>query len=152
MLLRAIGLFAAILTLTACVSTRSRHGFIMERGETELSAEVGIDSRESVLARYGEPTLRPALNDNTWYYVTTTTNARAFLRTRTTNRNVVAFHFNPEGTVTAIDNYGLEDGMDVNLVGRETPTRGKELTFWEQLLGSVGQLPNTGAQEQPVGQ
>ena len=142
-MLRAITLIALMIAVSACVSTRARHGYIIERGETELTAEAGIDSRESVLARYGEPTLRPAMNDNTWYYISTTTNARAFYRTQTTSRDVVAFNFDPDGTVTSIDEYTLDDGMNINLVNRETPTRGKELTFLEQLLGSVGTLPNT---------
>jgi hypothetical protein len=38
----------------------------------------------------------------------------------------------------------------VNLVSRVTPTRGKELNFWEQLLGNVGQLPTGIGQEGPT--
>lgn len=148
-MLRAITLVAVIIALSACVSTRARHGYIIERGETELTAEQGLDSRESVLARYGEPTLRPAMNDNTWYYVTMTTNARAFFRTQTTNRQVVAFNFDNEGSVTAVESYALADGMNINLVDRETPTRGKQLTFIEQLVGSVGQLPPTQGPQVP---
>ena len=139
-MLRVIALFAALASLTACVSTRSMHGYRIERGETELSADVGIDSRESVLARFGEPTLRPAMNDSTWYYVTLTTNQRAFFRTQTTSRNVVAFHFDDQGMVSGVDDFDLDDSLDIHLVSRETPTRGKQLTFMEQLVGSVGQV------------
>lgn len=142
-MLRVIALIAAVATLTACVSTRARHGYIMERGETELSADAGVDSRESVLARFGEPTLRPAMNDSSWYYVTMTTNQRAFFRTQTTNRAVVAFHFDDDGMVTDVHEFDLEDGADLSIVKRETPTRGKELTFLEQLVGSVGQMSST---------
>ena len=40
---------------------------------------------------------------------------------------------------------GLDDGQDVAMSDRETPTRGRELTILEQLLGNVGrgQLPRT---------
>ncbi len=131
--------FAAI--LAGCVSTRNRHGFVMERGEDKLEAEIGIDTKESILARYGEPSVRPPLNDDRWYYLSFSTNARAFYNPDTTSRYIVEFDFDEQGKVINVATYDLEDGMNINLVDRETPTRGKELTFWEQLLGSVGQLP-----------
>ena len=44
-------------------------------------------------------------------------------------------------------------GEDLRLVSRITPTRGKELNFWEQLLGNVGQLPaGLGQEGQTPGQ
>lgn len=138
------------IALSACVSTRSRHGFVAEANEQELEAQSGIDTKESVIARYGEPSIRPEMNDKSWYYVTFTTNSRAFYRTRTTTREVVAFKFDEEGVVTGVDRFALEDGIPVNIVDRETPSRGKELSVLEQLLGTVGQLPIT--EEQGPGQ
>ncbi|MGV6800495.1 MAG: outer membrane protein assembly factor BamE domain-containing protein [bacterium] len=143
-------LLGTTLLLSACVSTRARHGFVAEANEAELEAQVGIDSKDSVLARYGEPSIRPTLDEEAWYYVTFTTNARAFYRTRTTNRNVVAFRFDENDMVKAVDRFELKDGIPVNLVDRETPSRGKELSILEQLLGTVGQLPIT--EEQGPGQ
>ena len=151
MLLRALALGTAVIALSACVSTRQQHGYVMERGEATLDAQVGIDTRESVLARYGEPSLRPALSDDVWYYVTSGTNSRAFFDTETIRRQVTAFAFDAEGHVAAVESYGLEDGKPVELVGRETPTRGKELSFIEQLMGGAGQIPGLpgGQQGQP---
>ena len=45
------------------------------------------------------------------------------------------------GLVSDVAEYGLEDGRVVAIADRETPTRGRELTFLEQLLGNVGRLP-----------
>ncbi len=136
-------LSAALMVLLAagCVSTRARHGYVIERGESALEAQVGVDTRESVLARYGEPSVRPALSDDVWYYITSATNSRAFYNTETTQRQVVAFAFDEDGQVTGVETYDLSDGRSVDLVDRETPTRGKELSFLEQLIGGVGQLP-----------
>ncbi|HPE31258.1 MAG TPA: hypothetical protein PLV61_08695, partial [Parvularculaceae bacterium] len=61
---------------------------------------------------------------------------------------IIAFQFDDEGVVKNVGFYDLSDGMDVSMVSRVTPTRGKELTFWEQLLGNVGQLPAAGVGEQ----
>ncbi|MEE9330101.1 MAG: outer membrane protein assembly factor BamE [Parvularculaceae bacterium] len=143
---RILVLAAVAALMSACVSTRAHHGYVVELGEEEVTAEIGLDTRESVLARYGEPSVRPALNDNTWYYITMTDNARAFFNTQTTTRTITAVNFQPDGTVAAIEIVELVDGEELALVDRETPTRGKELTFMQQLIGSVGRLPAPGAE------
>lgn len=139
--LRAALLLVPCLALAACVSTRAQHGYVPERGETALEAEVGIDTKESVLARYGEPSVRPPLFDDVWYYVSSATNSRAFYETETTRREVTAFAFDDGGRVFEVATFDIDDGRPVNIVSRTTPTRGKELSFLQQLLGGVGQLP-----------
>lgn len=130
--------------LTGCVSTRANHGYIVEFGESGLDAMEGIDSKESILARFGEPSIRPPLNDDTWYYISQKTNARAFFQTEVYERQVVAFRFDDEGLVSDVVRLGLEDGTDIDIVGRTTATRGKELSLLEQLLGGVGQVATPG--------
>ena len=48
--------------------------------------------------------------------------------------------------VETVNQYSLKDGKLIAFNGRETPTRGRELTIFEQLLGTVGRgaglLPN----------
>ncbi len=132
---------AMAIIVSGCTTMRDRHGYVIERGETELEAAAGIDTKESVLARYGEPSVRPAIGDETWYYISANTKNRAFYNEQTTSRTIVAFNFDQDGVVTNIDEYTLEDGEKINLVDRVTRTRGKELSFLEQLVGGVGQLP-----------
>lgn len=139
--MRTAIILAAVLASTACVSVRDRHGYVIERGEDELEALAGIDTKESVLARYGEPSMRPAVADDVWYYVTSATNTRAFYKTETTNRRVVAFHFDDQGTVQEVSQLEMEDGIPVRVSDRVTRTRGKELSILEQLVGAVGQVP-----------
>ena len=63
-----------------------------------------------------------------------------------TSRNVVAVTFDKDTEVVkTVDTMSLKDGKVVAFNGRETPTRGRELTILEQLLGNVGRggmLPN----------
>lgn len=135
------------LMASGCVSTRSQHGYIIEYGETGLEALEGIDSRESVLARFGEPSIRPPLDDQSWYYISQRTQTRAFMQEKVYARTIVAFRFNDEGMVSTVDRYTLEDGEDIELINRATATRGRELNFWQQLLGGVGTVgvPGGGA-------
>lgn len=137
--------FAAIFALNGCVAVRSSHGYVLERGEADLQANVGLDTKDSVLARYGEPSMTGTFDDSTWYYMASFDQARAFFRPKTQRREIVAFHFDEKEVVAKVDRYDLSDGMDVKMLARATPTRGKELSFWEQLLGNVGQLPAAGA-------
>ncbi|GGY49066.1 outer membrane protein assembly factor BamE [Parvularcula lutaonensis] len=139
----------AAMVLSGCVSTRSQHGYIVELGESGLDAIPGIDSKESVLARFGEPSVRPPLNDDTWYYISHKTNARAFFRTQVYERNIVAFKFDEDGMVSEVESFNLADGTDIDIVDRVTATRGKELNFFEQLLGGVGQVGVPGQQGGP---
>lgn len=142
--LRILAFGAALAALSGCVSYRTAHGYVLERGETELTAQEGVDTKESVLAKYGEPSLIGTFDRNAWYYVSALDASRAFFRPEVTARTVVAFHFDPEGVVERIDTLDLTDSVDVEMASRTTPTRGKELGFWEQLLGNVGQLPAGG--------
>jgi len=138
-----ISAFAMVVT-SGCVSVRSSHGYVLERGEQELTAKEGIDTKESVLARYGEPSIIGTFNRDAWYYLAARDQSRAFFKPEVTSREIVAFHFNPEGQVAKVEKFDIEDGVDVKKISRATPARGKELGFWEQLLGTVGQLPAGG--------
>jgi outer membrane protein assembly factor BamE (lipoprotein component of BamABCDE complex) len=142
-----LAIVAAII-LPGCVSYRSAHGYILERGENELTALNGVDTKESVLAKYGEPSLIGTFDPNAWYYLSSLDASRAFFRPEITARTVVGFHFDDQGFVKDVETYDLADGVDVKMASRETPTRGKELGFWEQLLGNVGQLPAGGVGQQ----
>lgn len=147
--LAALAAFAAV---QGCVSVRSTHGYVLERGEEELIAETGLDTKESILAKYGEPSMIGTFDPNAWYYLASYDAARAFFRPKTRNREIVAFHFDDEGVVTNMERLTLADGMDVKIASRTTPTRGKELGFWEQLVGNVGRLPaGVGEQQSPGG-
>jgi outer membrane protein assembly factor BamE (lipoprotein component of BamABCDE complex) len=66
-------------------------------------------------------------------------------RPQVTQRSVTEITFNDAGQVAAVNALGLDDGQQLTMNGRETPTRGRQLTILEQLLGNVGrgQLPRT---------
>ncbi len=65
----------------------------------------------------------------------------AFFAPRATQRNILAVEFTKDGKVTDIHKYTLADGRVVDFVGRETPTRGRELTLIQQIFNAVpGQI------------
>ncbi|MEL7485887.1 MAG: outer membrane protein assembly factor BamE [Pseudomonadota bacterium] len=139
-----LAVFSAALLLEGCVSVRTNHGYVLERGESSLDAKVGVDTKESVLAKYGEPSMIGTFDGNAWYYLNSRDQARAFFKPTVQDRTVVAFRFDDGGVVNSVENITFAEGYDVKNISRTTPTRGKELSFWEQLLGNVGQLPAGG--------
>ncbi|MEL6112541.1 MAG: outer membrane protein assembly factor BamE [Pseudomonadota bacterium] len=136
------------MALQGCVSVRSNHGYVLERGTENLTANIGLDTKESIIAKYGEPSMISTFSTNSWYYLNSRDQTRAFLKPKTQDRKIVAFNFDEEGKVSSVEEFTIEDGERISMVSRVTPTRGKELSFWEQLLGSVGQLPIPGADGQ----
>ncbi len=149
-MIRSLLLVFAVLTLPACVSVRSSHGYVLEADQSELTAKVGYDTKDSILAKYGEPSMIGVFDRDAWYYLHSTDQTRAFFKPKTKTRTVVAVHFDDEGSVDNFETYALADGEDIRLVQRQTPTRGRELNFWEQLLGNVGALPAGLGEEGPV--
>ncbi len=143
--LRRSALIASVLVgamaVSACNPTLRSHGFRYPDGEIPTITP-GEDTRSSVLSTLGNPSTRGMFDDDTWYYISSTREYLAYLRPDTRDRRVMAIRFGEDGSVLAVDEYGLEDGRVVALVERETPTRGRELSFIEQLLGNVGRLPS----------
>ena len=93
----------------------------------------------------GSPSATSTFDPNLWYYVTQVTERIAFYNPRVASREVVALNFDKDNErVLAVNSYTLKDGKVIAFNGRETPTRGRELTILEQLLGNVsrgGVLP-----------
>ena len=126
--------------LSACNPTLRSHGFRYTDGEVP-EILVGQDTQASVLATLGNPSTRGVFEEQTWYYISATRETLAYRRPDTRDRRIIAVRFDEAGTVSAVEEFGLEDGRVVAAVGRETPTRGRELTILEQILGNVGRLP-----------
>jgi outer membrane protein assembly factor BamE (lipoprotein component of BamABCDE complex) len=124
-----------------------------------LDAEVvkelvpGVQTRRDVLALLGTPTLTPAFDDLTWFYVGGITRQRVARRQSLEEQEVVAVHFALDGTVERVEQLTLADATPVRLVARETPTPGTERTLLQQLLGNVGRFgaPGSATNSRPSG-
>jgi len=68
------------------------------------------------------------------------------------SRHILAIYFDKEGKVTDMKHYGLEDGNVVAFESRTTPTRGREMTFLQQLFNATpGVAGQQNQQEQNPG-
>ncbi|MGD9965555.1 MAG: outer membrane protein assembly factor BamE [Hyphomonadaceae bacterium] len=139
--LSAAALVAAAAATSACAPTHTYNGFLPDRNNQEIpDPQVGVDTRDSVVARFGSPSTTAVFDGDAWYYVSSVQESVAFYTPRTTERRVMVVRFDGD-TVSGIEKYGLERGRLVNYSDDVTPTRGRELGFLEQLLGNVGRAP-----------
>lgn len=134
---------AALMALAAaagaCAPVQSYNGFRPDRNNVEIpDPQVGVDTRDTVMQRFGSPSTTAVFDQTVWYYVSATQEQVAFYAPRITDRRVMVVRFSGE-TVAAVEKYGIERGRIVAYDGHETPTRGRELGVLEQLLGNIGQ-------------
>lgn len=140
----------AVISLTvltaACAPRIAAQGFQVIDNKPE-DIVVGTDTRETVLSKLGSPSTASTFEtENVWYYVSQVTERYTYSTPRVTQRNITEITFNEaDGVVANVRQVGLDDGIDIAMAKRETPTRGRSLTVLEQLLGNVGrgQLPRT---------
>ena len=134
--------FAAIavslLSAAACAPITSYSGFqAIESNPKDV--KVGADTKSTVRGKLGSPSATSTFDPNVWFYMNQVKERVAFRRPQVVARNVTAIAFNKESeAVESVNNYTLKDGKVIAYNGRETPTRGRELTIREQLLGNVG--------------
>jgi outer membrane protein assembly factor BamE (lipoprotein component of BamABCDE complex) len=69
------------------------------------------------------------------------------------DQRVVAITFSQAGIVQDIKRVGMEEGRDVAVVNRVTPSPGNDRTVLQQLFGNLGRLaPGVGGQTGGSGQ
>ncbi len=127
---------------TACTPVIDHHGFVTE-DNAPVTAVVGTDSKETLLTKYGNPSSIGTFNDQVWYYIGDVQSQYAFYKPKTIERKVTVLNFDDRDTVTEIHQLTLANGRVIEYDGRKTPTRGREVTLLEQILGSVGRSPVT---------
>jgi outer membrane protein assembly factor BamE (lipoprotein component of BamABCDE complex) len=131
-------LTASLLAAGACAPITSYSGFqAIEASPRDV--KVGTDTKSTVRARLGSPSATSTFDPNVWFYVSQVKERVAFRRPQVASREVTAITFDKESeAVVNVDLLSLEDGRVIAFNGRETPTRGREMTIMEQLLGNVG--------------
>jgi outer membrane protein assembly factor BamE (lipoprotein component of BamABCDE complex) len=140
-----VGLAAlSLLGAAACTPVNSYQGFqAIDHSPSEI--KVGEDTRATVQSKLGSPTAVSTFDKNTWFYLAQTSESVGFYRPRVTRRDVTAIVFSKgDDKVSDIRSYTLRDGRVIAYNTHETPTRGREMTVLEQLLGSIsaaGALP-----------
>ncbi|NNG05135.1 MAG: outer membrane protein assembly factor BamE [Inquilinus sp.] len=143
---RTLGLIALVAAVAACSPVVATRGNLIDDTRLEQVA-VGRSTVNDVASLFGSPSTVSTFDPKVWYYFGQRTEKTAFFDPEIVERRVVLVEFSEYGVVRRIEELGLEDGLPVELVERETPTLGRRLTVLEQLIGNFGRF-NNGAQSQ----
>jgi len=102
----------------------------------------GSTDKETVTRLLGSPSTVAAFDNDTWYYISQKTKEVAFFKPETVDQHVLAVTFDKDGVVQDVKTLGMSARNELTPVQRTTPAPGKELTFFEQLIGNFGRFNN----------
>lgn len=146
MKLRSAALLCCAVLSIACAPVVSRRGY---QGDpvAEAGIKIGGDTKTTVQQRLGDPSTQATFGTDSWYYISSTEKQVAFFDPRVEKRSILAIHFDRDGRVADIRHYSLKDGHVVAFETNETPAKGKELTFLQQLFNATPGVPITPGQQ-----
>lgn len=124
--------------LSACSPTVEHRGYIAKPGAfNQISNGMSKMEVEGVL---GSPstTASVAFQGDSYYYITSTTESRAFLQPKETNREVIAIRFDQGGQVQSFAQYGLQDGRIIDVNSRQTLVAGEDTSVLRQIFRGIG--------------
>lgn len=129
----------AALMLVGCKSITQ----VESRGYIETSPiaeeiEVGKTDKSDVRRLLGSPSTISAFPPETWYYINREREIIGFFEPELSGQAVAQIEFDEAGRVSKFKQFGLEEAQDLQYVERETPTEGRSLGLFEQLLGNLG--------------
>lgn len=134
-----VALLALLAGAVGCTSQVSTHGHRLDAAAL-AQIEPGQSSQRDVIQLLGSPSSLATFDDRTWYYVSQRTESHTFYYRTVVAQDVVAIEFDDQGLVNRIDRHDLNGAREIDLVDRETPTAGNELTVLEQFLGNIGRF------------
>ncbi len=133
--------------LIACTPVTYERGYLADPA-LEATVQKGVDTKSTIQERFGNPTTQATFDDETWYYISSHERQVAFFSPTVQSRDILAIAFDKDGKVDGLNHYTLEDGHVVAFEARETPARGRELTFLQNLFSATPGAP-TG--QNPIG-
>ncbi len=136
-----------LLAVSACSAVETPHQLRGNHVDADLIKELvpGTSTRSDATSLLGSPTTKGAFDDNTWIYISETTRTRVGRLPGITAQDVTMLTFDQGGVLRDVKHLNQDDGRDVSVVGRATPSPGSEASFLQQLLGNVGKFSTGGA-------
>jgi outer membrane protein assembly factor BamE (lipoprotein component of BamABCDE complex) len=139
---RAFGgalVLAAALALSACQHHVDDLGYVPDPDEVSR-IKPGLQGRDEVREILGSPSSASTFTDDRWYYISKKIQWVAFFTPDVLDQKVIEVDFDKDGMVSEVRNYSLKDGEQIDPVARKTPSPGRELGFFEQLIGNIGKF------------
>ena len=137
-----LGCALAAALLAGCEPIVHQQGHIRD-AEVLAQIEPGEQTREEVARMLGTPSAVGTFDDRRWYYITRRTETTAFYAPDLVDQDVTVIAFDENGIVAEVASMSIEEARAVEPVEEESPTRGRELSFFEQIFGNIGRPVST---------
>ena len=105
--LGAGALLTLALAATGCASIKEQRGYIVDQTLVS-SVQPGIDNKQSVQGTLGHPSFESQFGQPTWYYVSSFTERRPFVKPRIAEHQVLAVRFDAAGMPMSMRRYASE--------------------------------------------
>lgn len=137
-------LLVALAATAGCNQIRDRQGYIADP-VLVAAVQPGVDNRDSVASTLGRPTFVGQFDQRDWYYVSRETANLGFNKPRASKQEVLHIRFDEAGNVAFVKKTGLEQVAAIDPSSKETPTLGRDKSFFEELFGNIGQVGTVGS-------
>ena len=140
--MRKTVLLLAALAVMGCTPVVNNRGYLPDP-DAEKKISIGKDTKTSIQQVLGFPSTEATFSaaGDAWYYITSIQKQIAFFAPSTTARTILAVYFDKDGKVTDLKHYSLRDGHIIAFEARQTPSKGREITFLQQLFNATPGVP-----------
>jgi outer membrane protein assembly factor BamE (lipoprotein component of BamABCDE complex) len=128
-----------VTTVSACSTINESRGYIPDPKMVD-AVRTDIDTKETVEAMLGNPTMKPTFDDNNWYYYNKKTTRWAIFKEKVVEMNILAISFDDENYVSDIRRFTVADNKVIDPVSKKTVTHGKDENFFAEFFGNVGRF------------
>ena len=135
----ALAGLAGIWLLAGCAGEVNTHGDIVQ-DDRLVRIIPHQHSQRDVLAILGSPSTLSVLDGEAWYYIGDRRESLAFFKPELLERDTVVVSFDGSGMVTAVEKSSVDEENKIEVVERETPAHGSDLSMVEQFLGNIGRF------------
>jgi len=108
----------------------------------------GVHKRQDVEQRLGAPSTIATFDNEIWYYISGKVKSVAFFKPKLVERTILTVKFDKNGIVQKVHKIDTTKQKEIPFVKRETPTKGKELTFIQQIIGNLGKYTDSSRDNQ----
>tara|TARA_B100001964_G_C14033403_1_gene509316 strand:+ start:145 stop:573 length:429 start_codon:yes stop_codon:yes gene_type:complete len=126
------------LMLTNCTEKTSYSGKIFKKNEDIYK----LTTKDEIIAILGPPNYIDPIEKKYIYYSEKKI-SKNFYNNKTVERILIVFHFNSENTIKLINEYNLDNQMDIKLVEDQTSNEIIKQGLLEKVFGGVGKGPVT---------
>jgi outer membrane protein assembly factor BamE (lipoprotein component of BamABCDE complex) len=134
---------AAILLASAvfgCIGVSDTRGNL-PLAEVVEEIKPGRHTQREIISMLGSPSTKATYEEQEfWYYIGEKTETLAFFKPNLVERRIIVIQFDKKGVVKNVQNLNESDGKKISIVDRVTPTKGKDHSVLEQILGNVGRF------------